>query len=88
MTELRLLTLDILEKLGPILLDQPPGKAKGACPLTNGSPELKGQSDLGEKSRDTVWGEHPLGIAVVPQAMETVRETEEAEHSTTLKNDM
>ena len=38
MTELRLLTLDILEKLGPILLDQPPGKAKGACPLTNGSP--------------------------------------------------
>lgn len=94
MTGLKSLTPDTLEKLCPILLDQPPGKVKRICPQKNGSQELKGQNDLGEKCLDTLWGEHPLGIGVVPQAMEPEREseesslTEEVEHSTILKNDM
>lgn len=36
MTDLISLTRDILEKQGPIHLDQPPGKVKEACPMTSG----------------------------------------------------
>ena len=54
MTDLIPPTLDILEKEGPIHLDQPPGRLKEACPLTNGKQELKGQNDLGEKYQGTV----------------------------------
>lgn len=54
MTGLTWLTLDILGKQGPTLPDQPPGKVKEACLLISVKQELKDQSDLGEKSQDTV----------------------------------
>lgn len=39
---------------GPAPPAPPPGRAKEACPLTNGKRELKGQSALAERSQDTV----------------------------------
>lgn len=54
MTGLISLTLDILEKEGPIPPDQTPGRVKEACPPTNGKQELKGQNDLGETYQGTV----------------------------------
>lgn len=52
MTGLILLTLDILEKQGPIL-DQPPGKVKEACLQINVRQELKGRNGPVEKYQDT-----------------------------------
>lgn len=42
------------ETQDPAPLAPPPGKAKEACPPTNGKRELKGQSALAERSQDTV----------------------------------